>query len=70
MADAVAWLASDGCFLSGQNLQVNGGLTLRCNPGREEIDAAVMARTGKPRPRPWEMPAGETKVQVSGENNG
>lgn len=57
VADAVAWLASDGCFLSGQNLQVNGGLTLRGNPTREEIDAAVMAATGKPRPRPWENAA-------------
>ncbi|MBB3928412.1 NAD(P)-dependent dehydrogenase (short-subunit alcohol dehydrogenase family) [Sphingobium jiangsuense] len=53
IADAVAWLASDGCFMSGQNLQVNGGLTLRGNPSREEIDAAVMAATGRPRPRPW-----------------
>lgn len=54
IADAVAWLSSDGCFMTGQNLQVNGGLTLRGNPGRDEIDAAVMAATGKPRPRPWE----------------
>lgn len=57
IADAVAWLASDGCFMSGQNLQVNGGLTLRGNPTREEVDRAVMAATGKPRPRPWEMAA-------------
>lgn len=65
IADAVAWLASDGCFMSGQNLQVNGGLTLRNNPGREEIDAAVMAATGKPRPRPWEMQA-----PANGDKNG
>ncbi|MFC3443336.1 SDR family oxidoreductase [Sphingobium rhizovicinum] len=54
IADAVAWLASDGCFMSGQNLQVNGGLTLRGNPTSAEVDAAVIAATGKPRPRPWE----------------
>lgn len=50
IADAVCWLASDGCFMSGQNLQVNGGLTLRGNPSRAEVDAAVIAATGKPRP--------------------
>ncbi|MDE2620945.1 MAG: SDR family oxidoreductase [Sphingomonadales bacterium] len=55
IADAVAWLASDGCFMSGQNLQVNGGLTLRGNPSREEVDAAVIAATGQPRPRPWDV---------------
>lgn len=54
IADAVAWLASDGCFMSGQNLQVNGGLTLRGNPTSAEVDEAVIAATGKPRPRPWE----------------
>jgi NAD(P)-dependent dehydrogenase (short-subunit alcohol dehydrogenase family) len=55
IADAVAWLASDGCFMSGQNLQVNGGLTLRGNPSSAEVDAAVVAATGKPRPRPWDQ---------------
>jgi hypothetical protein len=29
--------------MTGQNLQVNGGLTLRRNPTREEITASVMA---------------------------
>ncbi|HUD91083.1 SDR family oxidoreductase [Sphingobium sp.] len=58
IADAVAWLASDGCFMSGQNLQVNGGLTLRGNPTSEEVDAAVIAATGKPRPRPWQKQEG------------
>lgn len=57
VADAVAWLASDGCFMTGQNLQVNGGLTLRGNPTREEVDRSVMAATGKPRPRAWEIAA-------------
>jgi NAD(P)-dependent dehydrogenase (short-subunit alcohol dehydrogenase family) len=54
IAEAVVWLAGDGCFMTGQNLQVNGGLTLRGNPSRDEIDQAVLAATGKPRPRPWE----------------
>jgi NAD(P)-dependent dehydrogenase (short-subunit alcohol dehydrogenase family) len=42
IAAAVAWLASDECFVSGQNLQVNGGLTLRGNPSRDDIDASVL----------------------------
>ena len=58
IADAIAWLASDGCFMSGQNLQVNGGLTLRGNPTADEVDASVIAATGKPRPRPWEKQEG------------
>lgn len=43
IAAAAVWLASDECFMTGQNLQVNGGLTLRRNPTREEIQAAVAA---------------------------
>jgi NAD(P)-dependent dehydrogenase (short-subunit alcohol dehydrogenase family) len=43
IAAAAVWLASDECFMTGQNLQVNGGLTLRRNPTREEIAASVMA---------------------------
>jgi NAD(P)-dependent dehydrogenase (short-subunit alcohol dehydrogenase family) len=42
IAAAVVWLSSDECFMTGQNLQVNGGLTLRRNPSREEILASVM----------------------------
>lgn len=41
IAAAAVWLCSDECFLTGQNLQVNGGLTLRRNPTREEIAASV-----------------------------
>lgn len=52
IAAAVAWLADDACFMTGQNLQVNGGLTLRGNPSRAEIDIAVIAATGAPRPAP------------------
>lgn len=51
IAAAVVWLASDECFMSGQNLQVNGGLTLRGNPSRDMVDRYVIERTGKPRPR-------------------
>jgi len=43
IASAAVWLASDECFMTGENLQVNGGLTLRRNPTREEIAAAVEA---------------------------
>lgn len=41
IAAAAVWLASDECFLTGQNLQVNGGLTLRRNPTRDEIASSV-----------------------------
>ncbi len=41
IAAAAVWLSSDECFMTGQNLQVNGGLTLRRNPSRAEINAAV-----------------------------
>lgn len=43
IAAAAVWLASDECFMTGQNLQVNGGLTLRRNPSKDEITASVMA---------------------------
>lgn len=41
IAAAAVWLAGDDCFMTGQNLQVNGGLTLRRNPTKEEIGRAV-----------------------------
>lgn len=43
IAAAAVWLASDECFMTGENLQVNGGLTLRRNPTREEMSAAIAA---------------------------
>jgi NAD(P)-dependent dehydrogenase (short-subunit alcohol dehydrogenase family) len=43
IAAAAVWLGSDECFMTGQNLQVNGGLTLRRNPWKHEIQASVMA---------------------------
>ena len=41
VAAAVVWLASDECFMTGENLQVNGGLTLRRNPTREEMQRSI-----------------------------
>lgn len=46
IAAAAVWLASDECFMTGENLQVNGGLTLRRNPSSGEIQAAVAKATG------------------------
>ena len=43
IADAALWLAGDECFMTGQVLQVNGGLTLRRNPTPREIHAAIQA---------------------------
>lgn len=43
IADAAVWLASDGCLMTGQVLQVNCGVTLRRNPRNAEIVAAVKA---------------------------
>ena len=43
IAKAAVWVASDDCFMTGQNFQVNGGLTLRRNPRGEEIGASVGA---------------------------
>ena len=45
VAAAAVFLASDECFMTGENLQVNGGLTLRRNPTREEIAASVAKAT-------------------------
>ena len=43
IAKAAVWVASDECFMTGQNLQINGGLTLRRNPRGDEIGASVGA---------------------------
>ena len=43
IAEAAVWLASDSCFMTGQVLQVNGGVTLRRNPTNAEIVSAVKA---------------------------
>lgn len=41
VAAAVVFLAEDECFMTGENLQVNGGLTLRRNPRPDEIEASI-----------------------------
>ena len=41
IANAALWLATDESFLTGQVLQVNGGLTLRRNPSPREISASM-----------------------------
>jgi len=44
IAAAAVFLASDECFMTGENLQVNGGLCLRRNPrGHELVEAAIAA---------------------------
>ena len=48
IAAAAVWLASDECFMTGENLQVNGGLTLRRNPSGAEITAAVARAAAHP----------------------
>lgn len=42
VAAAAVWLASDECFMTGANLQVNGGLVLRGNPSSAQVQASVM----------------------------
>src|SRR5690606_9835724 len=41
VAEAALWLTSDQCFLTGENLQVNGGLTLRGNPTTQDVMRAL-----------------------------
>lgn len=43
VANAALWLATAESFLTGQVLQINGGLTLRRNPTPKEISAALRA---------------------------
>ncbi|HEY2683839.1 MAG TPA: SDR family oxidoreductase [Steroidobacteraceae bacterium] len=43
VANAALWLASDESFMTGQVLQINGGLTLRRNPLPWEINASMRA---------------------------
>jgi NAD(P)-dependent dehydrogenase (short-subunit alcohol dehydrogenase family) len=41
VAEAALWLASDASFVTGETLQVNGGLTMRRNPSPAEINAVL-----------------------------
>ena len=43
IAAAAVFLASDECFMTGENLQVNGGLCLRRNPRAHELAEAAIA---------------------------
>lgn len=47
VADAAVWLASDESFMTGQVLQINGGLTLRRNPTQSEISASMKAAASR-----------------------
>lgn len=47
VAHACVWLCSDQAFITGQNIQPNGGLTLRGNPQAGDIEAAVGAAMAK-----------------------
>lgn len=38
IAAAAVWLACDDCFMTGDTLQVNGGLTLRRNPLSDDLE--------------------------------
>ena len=43
IAAACVFLGSNEAFMTGQNLQINGGLTLRGNPQGWEIEASIGA---------------------------
>jgi NAD(P)-dependent dehydrogenase (short-subunit alcohol dehydrogenase family) len=43
IAAAALWLASDEAFVTGENMQVNGGLTLRGNPQATDIQSAIVS---------------------------
>lgn len=47
VANACLWLCGDTAFVTGQNIQPNGGLTLRGNPQAKDIEAAVGAAMAK-----------------------
>ena len=50
IAEAALFLASDRCFMTGENLQVNGGLCLRRNPRAHELFEAMVAAGEIPAP--------------------
>jgi NAD(P)-dependent dehydrogenase (short-subunit alcohol dehydrogenase family) len=47
VADAALWLAGDECFMTGQTLQINGGLTLRRNPSPRDINASMREKSAQ-----------------------
>jgi 2-hydroxycyclohexanecarboxyl-CoA dehydrogenase len=50
IANAALWLAGDESFITGQVLQINGGLTLRRNPSPREISASLKAAAAAANP--------------------
>ena len=40
IAESCVWLARDECFMTGQTVQINGGLTLRRNPLTADLERA------------------------------
>jgi NAD(P)-dependent dehydrogenase (short-subunit alcohol dehydrogenase family) len=50
IAGAALWLAGEESFLTGQVLQINGGLTLRRNPTPREINASLKAAASSSEP--------------------
>lgn len=48
VANAALWLASDESFVTGETLQINGGLMLRRNPSPAEINAALKSASRPP----------------------
>ncbi len=47
VAHACLWLSGDHAFVTGQNIQPNGGVTIRGNPQATDIEAAVGAAMAK-----------------------
>jgi len=47
VAHAAAWLCSDDCFVTGENIQPNGGINLRGNPQPQDLEAAIGAAMAK-----------------------
>lgn len=47
VAHAAVWACSDECFMTGENIQPNGGLHMRGNPQAHDIEAAVVAAMAK-----------------------
>jgi 2-hydroxycyclohexanecarboxyl-CoA dehydrogenase len=43
IANAALWLSTDESFMTGQVLQITGGLTLRSNPSKAEVGASIGA---------------------------
>ncbi len=43
VANTALWLASDEAFITGENIQCNGGLTMRGNPQASDVGASIAA---------------------------